>query len=229
MNLVRHQLGFSKTESRFPDQKHVPSDLLARRQCGAAAGCRAPRSLSLVRRMAGAAARLVRGLCRSQAGPNVLDYDDLLLFWAQTMTDPLLAGDIGAKFDHVLVDEYQDTNRLQSSILRALKPDGKGLTVVGDDAQAIYSFRAATVRNILDFPESFTPPADVITLDRNYRSTQPPRGGQRCHRACLGAFHQESGRNVIGRAAMLVSVRDEGDQARYIVDRVLENREAAPS
>ena len=83
----------------------------------------------------------------------MLDYDDLLLYWAQMMSEPALAADIGGRFDHVLVDEYQDTNRLQSSILLALKPDGRGLTVVGDDAQSIYSFRAATVRNILDFPE----------------------------------------------------------------------------
>src|SRR6202008_3874231 len=90
-------------------------------------------------------------------------------------------------FDHVLVDEYQDTNRLQAEILLALRPDGSGLTVVGDDAQSIYSFRAATVRNILDFPHHFSPPATVIppfpplspppatviALERNYRSTQP--------------------------------------------------------
>src|ERR1700736_774273 len=102
-----------------------------------------------------------------------LDYDDLLLYWAQTVSDPGLAGEIGERFDHVLVDEYQDTNRLQASILLALKPGGRGLTVVGDDAQSIYSFRAATVRNILDFPKQFSPPAAIITLDRNYRSTQP--------------------------------------------------------
>src|SRR5437879_13348217 len=83
------------------------------------------------------------------------------------------AAEIGVRFDHVLVDEYQDTNRLQASILLALKPDGRGLTVVGDDAQSIYSFRAATVRNILDFPAHFDPPAQVATLERNYRSTQP--------------------------------------------------------
>src|SRR5262249_29783639 len=82
-----------------------------------------------------------------------------------------IARDVCSRFDHVFVDEYQDTNRLQASILLALKPDGKGLTVVGDDAQSIYSFRAATVRNILDFPNQFTPPACIITLDRNYRST----------------------------------------------------------
>src|SRR5213076_1573198 len=80
---------------------------------------------------------------------------------------------MGARFDHVLVDEYQDTNRLQSAILLALKPDGRGVTVVGDDAQSIYAFRAATVRNILDFPNQFTPTARVVTLERNYRSTQP--------------------------------------------------------
>ena len=79
---------------------------------------------------------------------------------------------MGDRFDHVLVDEYQDTNRLQAAILLGLKPEGKGVTVVGDDAQSIYSFRAATVRNILDFPAAFTPAAKVITLDRNYRSTQ---------------------------------------------------------
>ena len=73
----------------------------------------------------------------------------------------------------MLVDEYQDTNRLQASVLLALKPNGKGLTVVGDDAQAIYSFRAATVRNILDFPGHFAPRAEVVTLEQNYRSTQP--------------------------------------------------------
>ena len=123
---------------------------------------------------------------------NVLDYDDLLLYWAQTMSDPALAADIGGRFDHVLVDEYQDTNRLQSSILLALKPGGHGLTVVGDDAQSIYSFRAATVRNILDFPGQFTPPAEIITLDRNYRSTQTdPRRRQRRDRSGDGALHQE--------------------------------------
>src|SRR5262245_53331327 len=104
---------------------------------------------------------------------NVLDYDDLLLYWAQMVSDPALANDIGGRFDHVLVDEYQDTNRLQASILLALKPTGRGLTVVGDDAQAIYSFRAATVRNILDFPGQFSPPAKIVTLDQNYRSTEP--------------------------------------------------------
>src|SRR5260221_13883848 len=89
------------------------------------------------------------------------------------MSEPSLAEEVGGRFDQVMVDEYQDTNRLQASILLALKPNGKGLTVVGDDAQSIYSFRAATVRNILDFPGHFSPRAEIATLERNYRSTQP--------------------------------------------------------
>src|SRR5262249_58665433 len=108
----------------------------------------------------------------SKQAQNVLDYDDLLLYWAHAVGEASLAREMGKRFDHVLVDEYQDTNRLQARILLGLKPDGRGLTVVGDDAQAIYSFRAATVRNILDFPGQFTPPARVVALERNYRSTQ---------------------------------------------------------
>src|SRR5262249_58044021 len=104
-------------------------------------------------------ARLFEAYVAAKQGQHVLDYDDLLLYWAELMRVPELAGEIGAMFDHVLVDEYQDTNALQASILMGLKPDGAGLTVVGDDAQAIYGFRAADVRNILDFPRGFSPPA----------------------------------------------------------------------
>ena len=161
----------------------------------------------------------------------MLDYDDLLLYWAQTASDPVLAEDIGARFDHVLVDEYQDTNRLQSSILLALKPDGTGLTVVGDDAQSIYSFRAATVRNILDFPGKFSPPAEIVTLDRNYRSTQPILAAAN---GVIELAAERFTKNLwtdrrSSERPWLVSVRDEADQARCIVERVLENREVGTS
>ncbi len=106
---------------------------------------------------------------------NLLDYDDLLLYWAEMMGAPELAQLVAERFDHVAVawTAYQDTNALQASILLGLRPTGRGLTVVGDDAQAIYSFRAATVRNILDFPGLFSPPAEIVTLEQNYRSTRP--------------------------------------------------------
>ena len=150
---------------------------------------------------------------------NVLDYDDLLLHWAHAVAEPTIAAEMGGRFDHVLVDEYQDINRLQASILLALKPDGKGLAVVGDDAQSIYSFRAAEVRNILDFPTQFDPSAKIVTLEQNYRSTQAILS------AANGviAFAKERFTKDLwtdrapGAKPLVVSVRDEADQARYVV------------
>jgi DNA helicase-2/ATP-dependent DNA helicase PcrA len=143
------------------------------------------------------------------------------------MREPAIAADVAGRFDHVLVDEYQDTNRLQASILLSLKPDGRGLTVVGDDAQSIYSFRAATVRNILDFPHQFSPKAEIITLDQNYRSTQPILAAAN---AVIDLAAERFTKNLwserhAGDRPALVTVRDEGEQARYVVERVLANRE----
>jgi DNA helicase-2/ATP-dependent DNA helicase PcrA len=172
MNLARHDLGLSKTESRFPTKRTciaiysrcVNAEIPIEQVLGS--------SFPWCSRWAAELKQLFASYVEAKEGQNVLDYDDLLLCWAQMMSDSELAEEVGGRFDHVLVDEYQDTNRLQSSILLGLKPRGQGLTVVGDDAQAIYSFRAATVRNILDFPSQFSPPANIVTLDRNYRSTQ---------------------------------------------------------
>src|SRR6266446_5863908 len=116
---------------------------------------------------------------------------------------------------------------IQSSILLALKPGGHGLTVVGDDAQSIYSFRAATVRNILEFPAQFSPPADIITLDRNYRSTQSILAAAN---GVIDLAKERFTKNLwtertSGAKPQLVTVRDEADQARCIVERILENRE----
>jgi DNA helicase-2/ATP-dependent DNA helicase PcrA len=143
------------------------------------------------------------------------------------MSDSAFAEEIGNRFDHVLVDEYQDTNRLQSTILLGLKRDGRGLTVVGDDAQSIYSFRATTVRNILDFPDLFSPRAEIITLDRNYRSTQPILAAAN---GVIGLAKERFTKNlwtdrVSTQKPQLVSVQDEADQARYVVEQVLANRE----
>jgi DNA helicase-2/ATP-dependent DNA helicase PcrA len=103
---------------------------------------------------------------------HLLDFEDLLLHWRAAVLDRDVGPVLAASFDHVLVDEYQDTSVVQADILRALRSRDARLTVVGDDAQAIYSFRAATVRNILDFPTHF-PGATTITLEQNYRSTGP--------------------------------------------------------
>ncbi|MET0210934.1 MAG: ATP-dependent helicase, partial [Burkholderiaceae bacterium] len=158
---------------------------------------------------------------------QLLDYDDLLLYWAEMLGDAALAAELGARFDHVLVDEYQDTNRLQASILRRLKPTGDRLTVVGDDAQAIYSFRAAEVRNILEFPAQFTPPARVVALERNYRSTQPILEASNAVIAMAKERHDKRlwSDKASSERPQLVTVEDEARQAQWVADRILERRE----
>jgi DNA helicase-2/ATP-dependent DNA helicase PcrA len=172
--------------------------------------------------------RLFEGYVEAKQAQNVLDYDDLLLYWATMLAEPRLAQEVGARFDHILVDEYQDTNRLQASILLAMKPDGTGVTVVGDDAQSIYSFRAATIRNILDFPSHFSPAARVVTLERNYRSTQPILDA--CN-AVIGLASERYTKNLwterpSSDKPKLIAIRDEADQARCVAEQVLLHRES---
>ena len=171
---------------------------------------------------------LFAGYVEAKQRQSVLDYDDLLLYFAKALAEPEIAAEIASRFDHLLVDEYQDTNRLQAEIALRLRPRGRGLTVVGDDAQSIYSFRAATVRNILDFPKSFDPPARVVTLDRNYRSTQPILAASN---AVIGLSPERWAKDLwtdrgAGAIPQLVTTGEEADQARYVATRVLENREA---
>jgi len=133
-----------------------------------------------------------------------------------------------AAFDHILVDEYQDTNRLQADILLALAPDCAGLTVVGDDAQSICGFRAANVRNILDFPGQFSPPAMLIALEHNYRSTQPILDAVNAvmARASEGFAKMLTSSKPSAELPYLVTVEDEAAQAVFVADEVLEQREA---
>jgi DNA helicase-2/ATP-dependent DNA helicase PcrA len=173
MNLVRHELGFSRTESRFPAKGTCLAIYSRVVNAGQPLTDVLPKHYPWCAGWQEQLKTLFGTYVAAKQAQNVLDYDDLLLIWAQMMGDPILAAEIGGTWDHVLVDEYQDTNRLQARILLGMKPDGAGLTVVGDDAQSIYAFRAATVRNILDFPSAFPTPATVLTLERNYRSSQP--------------------------------------------------------
>ena len=158
---------------------------------------------------------------------HTLDFDDLLLYWDAMLADATLASEVSSLFDHVLVDEYQDTNRLQGSILSRLKPSGEGVTVVGDDAQAIYGFRAAEVRNILDFPGQFDPPATAMTLDVNYRSAQAILDASNAVMAHAAERFTKDLRGVrgAGERPRLVTVKDEADQARFIAEDVLACRE----
>ncbi len=158
---------------------------------------------------------------------TVLDYDDLLLFWRGMLADEQAGRRVRERFDCVLVDEYQDTNRLQAEILKLLRPDGVGLSAVGDDAQAIYSFRAATVRNILDFPQDF-PGAQIVKLEQNYRSTNLILEATNAVIAAARERHAKTlwSTRTGGQKPLLVTCDDEGEQADFLVRRILEHREA---
>lgn len=227
MGLVRHELGLTGTERRFPT-KGTCLSIYSR-----VVNTQASLHDVLVDVFPWCAEwedplkRLFGAYVEAKQEQDVLDYDDLLLGWHEMMGEPALAAQLSERFDHVLVDEYQDTNRLQAAILQRLKPEGRGLTAVGDDAQSIYSFRGATVRNILDFPAQFEAPARIVTLERNYRSTQPILDVSNTLIASAGERHAKrlwTDKPSAGRP-QLVLVPDEAQQAHWVADRVLAHRE----
>ena len=227
MNLVRHELGLSRTEARFPAKATCLA--IYSRTVNEDAGLDRilPKAFPWCAAWEAELRKLFAAYVEAKQRQQVLDYDDLLLYWREMLQVAHLAEDMGGRFDHVLVDEYQDTNRLQAAILTGIKPDGRGVTVVGDDAQSIYSFRAATVRNILDFPHLFSPPAAIVTLARNYRSTAPILEASN---AVIGLASERYSKDLWsdrtgGGKPLLVTVADESDQARYVVAEILANRE----
>ena len=157
---------------------------------------------------------------------HLLDYDDLLLYWYFLLDDDGMADALGGAFEHILVDEYQDTNRIQAGILVGMRRGNPNITAVGDDAQSIYSFRSATVENMLDFPHHF-PGARVITLEQNYRSVEPILKTANCtiaqerRRYSKDLWSARKG----GQRPQLVTCVDDTQQDEWVIGQVLEHRE----
>ena len=218
LDVLRHDLGLSKTEKRFPRKDTCLAIYSHRVNTQGSLADTLQTVFPWCAEWEEPLTRLFKAYVIRKIEIQALDYDDLLLYWRAMMEDDALAAEIGSLFDHVLVDEYQDTNVLQGEILARLRPTGAGLTVVGDDAQAIYSFRAATVENIRSFPERFG--ASVVDLEENYRSTQP----------ILDAANALIGKRLVsskgaGARPRYVTVADDSAQASYVVSKVLDNRE----
>lgn len=160
---------------------------------------------------------------------NVLDFDDLLISLRFLLSDIRSGDAVRSLFDAVLVDEYQDTNALQAEIVRLLRPDGKGVTAVGDDAQSIYSFRGATVGNMFDFSQCF-PGASIVPLEQNYRSTQTIlhvanqviAQASRAYRKTLWSDRASQ------EWPYLVTCYDEFAEAEFVAEAVLNRRETGP-
>ncbi|HNR99432.1 MAG TPA: ATP-dependent helicase [Planctomycetota bacterium] len=157
---------------------------------------------------------------------NLLDYDDLLLFWHELLEDDRTADLLESRFSHILVDEYQDTNPIQARILARMRRHNRNIMVVGDDAQAIYGFRAATVRNILDFPKEF-PDATVVTLDQNYRSVQPVLDVTNKVIAYAKERYTKDlwSERASAQKPYLVTCYDEPQQSTFVIDTLLAHRE----
>ena len=227
MQLSRAQLGVVRKEKRFPKKetlhyiysRHINTE----RGVDEIVESELPQFIEFLDPIT----RIFADYTSRKAERNLVDYDDLLLFWALLLENsPELGARVSGLYDHVLVDEYQDTNVLQARILRGMCRTHRNLTVVGDDAQSVYSFRGASVRNILDFPREYTGTA-VVTLERNYRSTQPILDvtntliSRAPERFTKNLFTTRTG----GEQPWLVTAQDERQQTRFVVDRILEIHE----
>jgi DNA helicase-2/ATP-dependent DNA helicase PcrA len=227
IGLARANLGYGKQEKRFPKKetlhwiysRHVNTEVPVEDILGGELPQFADYTDDVLRIFAEYTSRKIER--------NLVDYDDLLLFWQLMLEHSApLAERIAALYDHILVDEYQDSNLTQARILRGMCRTHQNITVVGDDAQSIYSFRGANVHNILDFPKQF-PGAHLVTLEQNYRSTQPIIDvtntliSRAENRFTKNLWTKRSG----GDTPWLVAARDEQQQTKFVVDRVLELHE----
>jgi DNA helicase II / ATP-dependent DNA helicase PcrA len=228
IDLVRVDRGLAKGERRFPKKDTCLSIYSRTVNARVALEHVLAESYPWCREHAPALRQLFAAYVEEKLARHVLDYDDLLLWWWHAMAAPELAALIRGRFDHVLVDEYQDTNALQAEIVVSLAPSGRGVTAVGDDAQAIYSFRAATIHNILDFPLAFTTKARVVALEENYRSTVPIVAASN---AVIEQASRRYEKNLRSSRAsqerpILAIVDDELAEVDYVIERVLAHREA---
>ncbi|WP_342712892.1 ATP-dependent helicase [Bradyrhizobium sp. B124] len=228
MDLVRTRSGELDKNSAFPD-RHVCSEIHSY-QRNACLSLKATIKRDRYRRWeknTKSLSRIFASFTEAKRLQSAVDYDDLLVLLTELLQHPQVGPRLRRRFKYVLIDEFQDTNRLQFKIVKLLKPSGRGLTVVGDDAQAIYSFRAATVKNIRDFPQSFPFPAKIISLTRNYRSTEPIlQSSNAVMSLAVDAFKKKLwSKRKSDQLPLLTTVADELVQADHVVRTVLDLRE----
>jgi DNA helicase-2/ATP-dependent DNA helicase PcrA len=228
MNLLREELGLAARERRFARKETLAAIHSRVVNAGRRLDDVLERHYPWCSDDADDIREVFKAYTERKRAQHTLDYDDLLLFWKALVNSSETAPHVAAMFDHVLVDEYQDTNALQADILEGMRPPGtpRNLTVVGDDAQAIYGFRAATVRNILEFPTRF-PDAVVVKLERNYRSTPPILDVSNAAIALAPERHEKTlwTERTDGERPTLRACLDETDQADVVCRTILEHRE----
>lgn len=227
LNLIRTQLGFHKMEKRFPRKKAIFEAIS--KSVNKSADIEAvlydeyPHFLEWVE----AIKKIRDEYTKYKQLKSLVDYDDLLVYLKALLTDcPQARTLLSRKYKYVMVDEYQDTNKLQAQIACLIAAGHRNIMVVGDDAQSIYSFRGANFKNIMDFPRIFKD-AKIITLQENYRSTQPVLNlTNAVIRQAKDKFEKILYTKKKGnKLPVFIDARDEHSQSKYIADRILELRE----
>ncbi len=158
---------------------------------------------------------------------NAMDFDDLLALWLKLLQDHTdVREHYQRRFQFILVDEYQDTNKLQSDLIDLLAARSRNIMVVGDDAQSIYAWRGANFQNILKFPERY-PGTTVYKIETNYRSTPEILGvANAAITANINQFAKQlTPARKSGEKPVLVTCNDASEQAAFVAQRVLELRE----
>ncbi len=226
LNVVRNNLGLARTEKRFP-RKSTCIDIYSRRvNDDDDLNTVLKKHFPWCQEWKDELKILFKEYVERKQERNILDYDDLLLYWYQMLQDDSLASVLSNRFDHILVDEYQDTNRIQAGIVQGMRYTNKNVTVVGDDAQSIYGFRAATVKNMMDFPTQF-PGTKIITLEQNYRSVQPILDTTN---EIISQAHERYTKDLWsdrkeGQKPQVITCIDENHQDEEVIKRVLEHYE----
>lgn len=227
INLLRAQLGLNEKDKRFP-RKGTIAEIFSKCE-----NTLQPLDEIVLGEFAHfsehleALDKLKRAYEGAKKQRQLLDYDDLLVKLRELLSqDEGASRAISSSFRYVLVDEYQDTNRLQADLIRKLAASHDNVMVVGDDSQSIYAFRGATFRNIMEFPTLF-PGATIYKLEENYRSTQPILN--LANEVIQGAAEKYSKhlftRKLDGPLPVLVQAAGENAQSRFVAQKILELRE----
>lgn len=226
MDLVRSELGLGATRRRFPRKQTLQQIYSATVNSQTKLTEVVEKRFPWCREEISEVRSVFEAYSDRKRARIVLDYDDLLLFWRALTRHPGASRQLHGLFDHILVDEYQDTNELQAAIVAGMRGAGTGVMAVGDDAQAIYSFRAASAANMLSFCDLF-PGARVVLLEQNYRSTQPilDVSNEVIAQAKDGYSKRLWSERPGTKAAQLLQCEDESAQSDEVCSRVLEARE----
>jgi DNA helicase-2/ATP-dependent DNA helicase PcrA len=229
IDMVRDEQGHAtSTRRRFPRKNLLVDVYSAAVNTGRPLSSVVPEIAPWAEDCVDAIGEICRGYVRRKRSAGLVDLDDLLLFWRAAVQDDRLGPRLAGAVDHVLVDEYQDVNELQVDILTGLRGADSRITVVGDDAQALYSFRAAEPRHILEFDRVF-PGSTTVILETNYRSSQQILDVANAvgYDATVGfSAVLQAARVAPGVAPQLVRCADEDAQTDAVCDRILAHREA---